>query len=116
MFCWSAWNLALLLFDSLFLLQPINEALARWLPQLHERYQQHIHRNLQYIDLGFVSLFILDVLLGWTVALFERRYARGTTTRSPTGTTCSAAFHWPACAGCGCCASARCCCACSASG
>ncbi|UVO17262.1 ion transporter [Stutzerimonas stutzeri] len=69
-------NLALLLFDSLFLLQPINEALARWLPQLHERYEQHIHRNLQYIDLGFVSLFILDVLLGWTVALFERRYAR----------------------------------------
>ncbi|HBZ99013.1 MAG TPA: preprotein translocase subunit SecA, partial [Pseudomonas sp.] len=25
---------------------------------------------------AFVAVFLLDVLLGWTVALFERRYAR----------------------------------------
>ncbi|HAW39522.1 MAG TPA: preprotein translocase subunit SecA, partial [Pseudomonas sp.] len=69
-------NLALILFDSLFALQPVNTSLANLMPQLRERYQQSIHVNFQYIDLAFVAVFLLDVLLGWTVALFERRYAR----------------------------------------
>ncbi len=69
-------NLGLILFDSLFIVPPINQALANWLPDLHQRYDDTIHRNFQLIDLGFVAIFILDVLLGWTVALFERRYAR----------------------------------------
>ena len=42
-------NLALILFDSLFALQPVNTALASLMPQLHERYQQSIHVNFQYI-------------------------------------------------------------------
>ncbi len=69
-------NLGLILFDSLFVVQPINQALAGWLPELHRRYDTLIHRNFQLIDLGFVAVFILDVLLGWAIALFERRYAR----------------------------------------
>lgn len=69
-------NLGLILFDSLFIVQPINQALAEWLPDLHQRYETQIHRNFQLIDLGFVAVFLIDVLLGWTVALFERRYAR----------------------------------------
>ncbi|MGK9047535.1 ion transporter [Stutzerimonas chloritidismutans] len=69
-------NLSLILFDSLFALQPISAVLADLVPELHARYQQSVHANFQYIDLGFVAIFVLDVLLGWTVALFERRYAR----------------------------------------
>ena len=69
-------NLGLILFDSLFILQPINDALAEWAPVLHQRYDTLIHQNFQHIDLAFVAIFIFDVLLGWTVALFERRYAR----------------------------------------
>lgn len=69
-------NLALILFDSLFALQPVSAVLADLAPVLHARYQQSIHANFQYIDLGFVAIFVFDVLLGWTVALFERRYAR----------------------------------------
>lgn len=69
-------NLGLILFDSLFAVQPINRLLAEWLPAFHQRYESLIHRNFQVIDLGFVAIFILDVILGWTVALFERRYAR----------------------------------------
>ena len=68
-------NLALILFDSLFALKPINEALASGLPSLHAAYEQRIHANFEYIDLGFVAIFVLDVLLGWTIALFGRRYA-----------------------------------------
>lgn len=69
-------NLLLILFDSLFALQPVSAVLADLVPELHARYQQSVHANFQYIDLGFVAIFVLDVLLGWTVALFERRYAR----------------------------------------
>ncbi|MCB4794834.1 ion transporter [Pseudomonas sp. NP21570] len=69
-------NLSLILFDSLFALQPVSAVLADLVPELHARYQQSVHANFQYIDLGFVAIFVLDVLLGWTVALFERRYAR----------------------------------------
>lgn len=69
-------NLGLILFDSLFIVQPINQALAGWLPELHRRYDTLIHRHFQLIDLTFVAVFIFDVLLGWTIALFERRYAR----------------------------------------
>jgi len=69
-------NLSLILFDSLFALQPVSAVLADLAPELHTRYQQSVHANFQYIDLGFVAIFVLDVLLGWTVALFERRYAR----------------------------------------
>ena len=69
-------NLGLILFDSLFILPPINDALAEWAPVLYQRYDALIHQNFQRIDLAFVAIFIFDVLLGWTVALFERRYAR----------------------------------------
>ncbi|MEZ3135624.1 ion transporter [Stutzerimonas kunmingensis] len=69
-------NLSLILFDSLFALQPVSAVLADLAPELHARYQQSVHANFQYIDLGFVAILVLDVLLGWTVALFERRYAR----------------------------------------
>lgn len=69
-------NLGLILFDSLFMVQPINQALAGWLPELHQRYDTLIHRHFQLIDLAFVAVFVFDVLLGWTIALFERRYAR----------------------------------------
>ncbi|WP_459702693.1 ion transporter [Stutzerimonas marianensis] len=69
-------NLGLILFDSLFALTPLRELFASWLPGLHARYETLIHRNFQHIDLAFVAIFVLDVLLGWTIALFERRYAR----------------------------------------
>ncbi len=72
-------NLSLILFDSLFALQPVSAVLADLAPELHARYQQSVHANFQYIDLGFVAIFVLDVLLGW-----------------------------PGCAGCAYCVSARC--------
>lgn len=69
-------NLALILFDSLFALSPLNGWLADYLPSFHAWYDTRIHANFLRIDLVFVSIFVFDVLLGWTVSLFERRYAR----------------------------------------
>ncbi|MFP4138650.1 MAG: ion transporter [Halomonas sp.] len=69
-------NLALLLFDSLFLLAPLNAAFEAAAPGLHGAYERHIHAHFLAIDLAFVAVFVLDVLLGWAVAIAERRYHR----------------------------------------
>ena len=69
-------NLTLLLFDSLFLLAPLNAAFEAAAPGLHAAYDQHVHARFIAIDLAFVAVFVLDVLLGWVVAIAERRYHR----------------------------------------
>ena len=69
-------NLSLLLFDSLYLLEPLNVAFEASAPGLHEAYGRVIHANFIAIDLAFVAIFLLDVLLGWAAAIAERRYHR----------------------------------------
>ncbi|MBB3139360.1 ion transporter [Halomonas organivorans] len=69
-------NLALLLFDSLFLLPPLNAAFEAVAPGLYGAYERNIHSNFLTIDLAFVAVFLLDVLLGWAVAIAERHYHR----------------------------------------
>ncbi|WP_136248333.1 ion transporter [Halomonas borealis] len=69
-------NLALLLFDSLYLLPPLNAAFEAAAPGLYGAYDQHIHANFFSIDLAFVAVFLLDVLLGWVAAIAQRRYHR----------------------------------------
>ena len=49
-------NLALLLFDSLFLIPPLNTALEAVTPGLHAAYEQNIHANFLSIDLAFVAV------------------------------------------------------------
>ncbi|WP_163558415.1 ion transporter [Halomonas sp. NO4] len=69
-------NLALLLFDSLFLLPPLNAAFEAVAPGLHGAYERHVRANFIAIDLAFVAVLLLDVLVGWVVAIIERRYHR----------------------------------------
>ena len=57
-------NLSLLLFDSLFLIGPINQAIAAIAPGFHRFYDTAIDSRFIAIDLVFVSFFIADVLLG----------------------------------------------------
>lgn len=69
-------NLGLILFDSLFSLQPVSDLLQRLLPAAHGLYDQHVHQHFLLIDLAFVAVFLLDVLLGWAVAVLQKRYER----------------------------------------
>lgn len=69
-------NLSLLLFDSLFLIDPINQAVASIAPGFYDFYDTTIHSRFTIIDLYFVAFFVADVLLGWAVAVAERRYHR----------------------------------------
>ncbi|WP_129140406.1 ion transporter [Modicisalibacter coralii] len=69
-------NLGLLLFDSLYLLPPLREGFAAVAPGLEAAYADHIHAHFFAIDLAFVSVYVLDVLFGWAVAIIEHRYHR----------------------------------------
>ena len=69
-------NLGLLLFDSLFLIGPINQGIESIAPGFHAFYDDVIHSRFITIDLVFVSFFIADVLLGWSIAIAEKRYHR----------------------------------------
>ncbi|WP_017429577.1 ion transporter [Vreelandella jeotgali] len=69
-------NLTLLLVDSLFLIEPLNEAFQAVAPGAHGFYDSVIHQRFFRIDLAFVALFVADVLLGWTLAIVEKRYHR----------------------------------------
>jgi hypothetical protein len=69
-------NLALLLFDSLYLVAPLNAAFDAVAPGLHDAYDTTIRANFVEIDLCFVAIFIFDVLLGWAIAIAQKRYAR----------------------------------------
>ncbi|MFB9866000.1 ion transporter [Vreelandella sulfidaeris] len=69
-------NLGLLLFDSLFIIGPISQGIESIAPGFHAFYADTIHSRFITIDLVFVSFFIADVLLGWSIAIAERRYHR----------------------------------------
>lgn len=83
---WIAWdmgiialvaiNLSLILFDSLFAVPFVNGFFESALPSFHEFYTAQIHEHFLQIDLVFVSIFIVDVLVGWTVAIIQQRYHR----------------------------------------
>ncbi|GGK07582.1 ion transporter [Pseudomonas matsuisoli] len=69
-------NLALILFDTLFALGPIGDLVKVISPTFHAFYAERVHSNFILIDLAFVAIFVLDVLIGWTLAIAERRYSR----------------------------------------
>jgi hypothetical protein len=69
-------NLALILFDTLFATGPLQDLLQAIAPAFHGFYAQQVHPNFALIDLAFVAVFLLDVLLGWMVAVATRRYNR----------------------------------------
>ncbi|MFG6665889.1 ion transporter [Halomonas sp. HNIBRBA4712] len=69
-------NLALLLFDSLFLLGWFESLVQSVSPSFHGFYESAIHSRFLAIDLVFVTIFVVDVLLGWIAAVVERRYHR----------------------------------------
>lgn len=69
-------NLGLIVFDALFAVGPVAAGLDALWPAAHDWYQSTIHRNFMSIDLGFVAVFVADVLAGWGLAIAQRRYYR----------------------------------------
>lgn len=69
-------NLFLILFDTLFIVEPIRAGLDNVSPEFTEWYDQRIHSRFQEIDLAFVGLLLCDVIAGWIYAAVQGLYAR----------------------------------------
>lgn len=69
-------NLALILFDTLFVIDPLGNLFGFVWPAAHDWYARAVHQHFATIDLAFVGVFVLDVAAGWVLAIAQRRYYR----------------------------------------
>lgn len=69
-------NLGLILFDWLFITETLQNLLSRYTPDFYFFYESHIHRNFLIIDLGFVTIFLLEFSLRWFLAARRHIYHR----------------------------------------
>jgi hypothetical protein len=69
-------NLVWIIFDTLFSIHAVANGIGALWPAFRAWYANTIHRHFFTIDLGFVAVFVIDVLAGWALAIVERRYER----------------------------------------
>lgn len=69
-------NLALIIFDWMFLNASFQAILEQYTPTFFAFYNDTIHANFFYIDLAFVSVFLLEIALRWGVAIWRQTYHR----------------------------------------
>lgn len=69
-------NLGLIVFDTLFAAELFANLVGAVSPAFRDWYANTIHEHFFTIDLYFVTVFLLDVLIGWSVAVWRRTYHR----------------------------------------
>lgn len=69
-------NLFLILFDLAFGMDLINGLFLRFTPRFHAFYHTYIHQHFIAIDLGFVTIFILELVIRWIIAIKNHKYHR----------------------------------------
>lgn len=69
-------NLVLIVFDTLFAADVFAYLVGVASPAFRDWYAHTIHANFTSIDLYFVAIFALDVLIGWSVAVWRHTYHR----------------------------------------
>ena len=69
-------NIALLLFEWLFLSEVVQQALARHVPAFYQFYDENIHAHFLWIDLAFIAVFVIDLVGEWTAAVVRKTYRR----------------------------------------
>jgi hypothetical protein len=69
-------NLALIVFDWMFLNSSFQAALQAYVPAFYQFYNDTIHANFFYIDLAFVAVFIFEIGVRWALAIARDTYHR----------------------------------------
>lgn len=69
-------NLVLIVFDTLFVAETFANMVGVVSPAFRSWYADSVHEHFITIDLYFVAVFLFDVLLGWSVAIWQRTYHR----------------------------------------
>lgn len=69
-------NLSLIVFDWLFSAQVIQAIFARYSPSFHNFYLTTIHENFITIDLAFISIYLTELVIRWSVAIYRKTHHR----------------------------------------
>jgi len=69
-------NLVLIVFDWMFLNPGFQNVLQQYLPAFYAWYNTTVHANFFYIDLAFVSVFLLEIGVRWGLAIWRQTYYR----------------------------------------
>jgi hypothetical protein len=69
-------NLVLIVFDWMFLNASFQAVLQEYVPAFFAFYNTTIHAHFFYIDLAFVSVFLLEIVVRWGLAIWRRTYHR----------------------------------------
>lgn len=69
-------NLNLIVFDAIFSIQFVQDLFLKFLPGFHSFYDLNIHSRFEVLDLIFVSVFILELLISWAIAVIRQTYHR----------------------------------------
>ncbi|PEN13966.1 hypothetical protein CRI94_07895 [Longibacter salinarum] len=69
-------NLTLLIFDWGFENPTFQDFLQQWIPGFYFWYASTIHEHFFFVDLMFVSVFIVEILIRWGLAIYRGRYHR----------------------------------------
>jgi hypothetical protein len=69
-------NLALIIFDWMFLNPAFQNVLHAYVPTFFAFYAETIHENFFYIDLAFVTVFLVEIMVRWGIAIWRHTYHR----------------------------------------
>jgi hypothetical protein len=69
-------NLALILFEWIYVGTPLRGFLETQVPGFYRFYEETIHEHFFWVDLAFVTVFLIELIGQWIVAVVERRYHR----------------------------------------
>lgn len=69
-------NLGFILFDWLFINPWVQSFFQQTVPDFFVFYRDRVHEHFFWYDLAFITIFVLDVLVGWIVAIVRQRYHR----------------------------------------
>lgn len=69
-------NLTLIVVDWIFAASIVQSTLQAWTPPVYHWYNDTIHQHFFLIDLAFVTVFIIEILIRWGLAIYRERYSR----------------------------------------
>jgi hypothetical protein len=69
-------NLTLIVFDWMFMNASFQAFLQQYAPAFFAFYNQNIHAHFFWIDLAFVSIFLLEIAVRWSLAIWRQTYHR----------------------------------------
>jgi len=67
-------NLALIIFDWIFVSQAVQSLLREYMPNFFYWYRGNIHENFITIDLYFVAVYVAELILSWIIAIKRNTY------------------------------------------